>query len=108
VPNLINLEEMADKFLKIPTCVLVGELDIELTASLDQRPEINLQQGMTRVERGQRWYEAMHEAAKKRGINTFFYYQTLPKSGHGFTQCMDNGNMGPLIFKFLFEDGMVD
>ncbi|MGE7273235.1 alpha/beta fold hydrolase [Brevibacillus panacihumi] len=105
--NMLDIPIKLDQFLHISTCILVGELDIQLTASLDQSPEINEQQGINRVERGRRWYFAIREAAGNRGLKTIYHYRTLRNSGHDFVQCMQNGDMGRFIFDFLFSNSAV-
>lgn len=52
------------KFLNIPVCVLVGEKDNQRDAELNQSPQIDILQGRTRIERGQRWVDEMISQAR--------------------------------------------
>lgn len=101
--GLGDLRLIPGEFLSIPACVLVGERDQRLDPELNQSPRINRQQGLTRLERGRRWTEAMRGAARAHGMNTPYSFHVLPGSGHSFTQCMKRGKMGRLIFRFLFD-----
>jgi pimeloyl-ACP methyl ester carboxylesterase len=103
IPELTDVELEPEQFLKVPVCVLVGELDTERTDNLNQNPEIDAQQGTNRVERGRRWEQSMRMAAEARGFSTKYHYRTLPDSAHSFAQCMEQGGMGPLVFNFLFD-----
>ena len=95
---------VADKFLKVPACVVVGERDVKRDAELDQAPDIDQQQGDTRLERGRNWIEAMRKAAREKGYDTPYVFRTLPKAAHSFTQSMRRGKMGDVVFECLFGD----
>lgn len=94
----------ADKFLKVPACVVVGERDVKRDAELDQAPDIDQHQGYTRLERGRNWVEAMQKAARERGYDTPYVFRTVPRAAHSFTQSMRRGKMGDVVFECLFGD----
>ncbi|CAG7644534.1 alpha/beta hydrolase family protein [Paenibacillus allorhizosphaerae] len=102
VPDLPGVQFDANAFLKIPTLVTVGERDTTRNDPLEKDPEIDAQQGLTRVERGKRWAQAMKEAANAEGITADYRFQTVPNAGHNFENCMDKGGMGKSVFEFLF------
>jgi pimeloyl-ACP methyl ester carboxylesterase len=90
------------RFLTVPASVLVGERDVRAGAALNTSPRIQQQQGATRLERGQRWVDAMTEAAKRHHLDTRFDFQIVPASGHSFRKSMTHGNLGTLVFERLF------
>ncbi|CAG7630660.1 S9 family peptidase [Paenibacillus allorhizosphaerae] len=102
-PDLPGVHPVPERFLQVPTCIVVGELDTERTASLNQEPEIDAQQGLNRIERGERWARAMRTAAEARGIANEYRFATLPGSTHNFAKCMKLGRMGERVFEYLFE-----
>ncbi|MGQ0550149.1 MAG: hypothetical protein ACT4PY_10840 [Armatimonadota bacterium] len=91
LPDVVFVPE---RFLRVPGCVFVGEDDVQRDTDLNQRPEVDAQQGLNRVERGKRWVEAMQAAAAARGLRTPYAFQLLPRSPHSFSQCMRNGGLG--------------
>jgi len=91
------------KILSVPACVLVGEKDILRDQDFRKTIRIDQRQGVTRLERGKRWFKAMNASARAYNLNTIFDFQVLPNSGHSFAECMHNGAMGTRVFKFLFH-----
>lgn len=89
-------------FVKVPTMVVVGENDVARTSSLNQTPEVDRRQGLTRAERGMRWSEEMGRLAERHGVVGNYGYRLLPTAEHSFSQCIDLGGMGPVVFEFLF------
>ncbi|WP_282937323.1 alpha/beta fold hydrolase [Paenibacillus sp. RC67] len=101
-PGLEDVEMDPDRFLNIPTCVLVGEADTERGTSLNQDAAVDAQQGLNRVERGLSWLTAIRAAAHQRGLDTRYHYETLPQSTHSFARCMTKGGLGHRVFEFMF------
>ncbi len=97
----VNFDACA--FLRIPALVLVGERDAERDPALNRAPHIDRRQGTTRIERGQRWIEAMREAARAHGHDTEYRFELLPDSGHSFLENMQRGGMGDRVYEFFFE-----
>jgi len=90
-------------YLRVPGAVMVGDLDVELDASLNQSAEITAQQGKNRYERGKRWIDAMSNEALKRGMSASFKFQTLNGCAHSFSNCMDKSKMGDAVFAWFFN-----
>jgi hypothetical protein len=82
--------------------VLVGEADIERDEELNQSRRLDRQQGATRVERGQRWVEAMRLAARASGLDTEYRFELFPDSDHSFTRSARNGKITARVFRYLF------
>jgi len=90
-------------FLTIPGSVIVGERDVKPGTALNKNPKINAQQGVHRRERGERWIQAMNEAAQQAGLPTHFSFDVAPDCGHRFRRAMRRGNLGELTFSRLFN-----
>lgn len=101
-PSLPDLSWEEARFVQVPTMVVVGENDTGREASLNKVEAVDRQQGTTRVERGRRWAEGMRQAAERHGVSGNFRFQRLPSAAHSFSDCMDPGGMGPVVFEFLF------
>lgn len=86
-----------DRFLQIPTLVLVGEADTARDAGLRQGRRVDPRQGRTRVERAKRWTEAIRKAALTRGLPAQIVLQMLPGCGHNFTQCVARGALAERV-----------
>jgi pimeloyl-ACP methyl ester carboxylesterase len=91
------------RYLEVPMFVLVGERDDVRDAALKRSRKIDEQQGLTRLERGRRWIQAMQEAAAARGLRTSYRLSVLAECGHSFSECITVGQMGPLVFEFMFD-----
>lgn len=91
------------RFLKIPTLALVGEKDVLQDAALNRNKKIGAQQGATRVERAQRWISAISAYASQFHLDTPFRFEVLSDCGHSFIDCMQTGEMGPMVVDFLFH-----
>lgn len=103
VSALPDLTFDCSRFLKIPSLVLVGDQDVGRDKSLNQRSEIDAQQGRHRVERARNWTDAMRSAAGQYHYETPFQLHILPGCAHSFRDCMDAGQMGCSVVRFLFE-----
>ena len=91
------------KILSVPTCVLVGEKDILRDRGFRKSEDIDQQQGINRLERNKRWVKSMQAAARANNLETLYDFQILAGCGHSFRECMQKGDMGSLIFRFLFD-----
>ena len=89
-PELPGVRFDPEEFLRVPITVMVGERDVE-TSNLRNTPRVNRQQGRTRVERAQRWVEAMREAATVRGLEPLVTLETIPDGPHDFATLMKAG-----------------
>jgi len=90
------------KILNIPACVLVGELDNESDEQLRQSAKVIQRQGGDRIERGQNWITKMQKKALQYNQQTDYEFYLLPNAGHSYRQCMRDGKMGGIVFRFLF------
>jgi len=91
-----------DAALTIPATIVVGERDTKRDAELNVSPRIDRLQGLTRLERGRRWVEAMRKAARARGLATSYAFVELPRSGHSFRRAVRRGGMADVVFTSLF------
>lgn len=89
--------------LRVPMAVFVGEYDCHRDPGLNTAPPIDRQQGFSRVDRGQRWIDAMRHAAAAAGLNTRYEFHLLEHSAHSFLDCMTNGNLGRRALEFLLD-----
>jgi len=83
-----RLEEM----LKLPTLVMVGELDTKREKSLRKSKSLDAQQGLNRVERAANWVEVVNKQKQKISFGVV-QHQQLPKVGHDFQASADSGDM---------------
>lgn len=91
-----------ESFLRVPMAVFVGEHDNGRDRALRQTRGVDAQQGLTRLERGRRWVDAMRKVAQRHGYDTRYEFNVLADCGHSFRGCMRHGGMGWQVFEFLF------
>jgi pimeloyl-ACP methyl ester carboxylesterase len=96
----VHLE--SDAYLRVPFLVTVGARDVERDASLRQTPGVDRRQGRHRVERAERWVEAMARAARKRGLPAPARLEVLAGVGHSLAENADRGALADLAIEFLF------
>jgi len=101
-PELPDLSLDPKAFLRVPFLVTVGDRDLERNGSLASSPELDRQQGRTRVERARRWVTAMKEAARSRGIPAEIELETLPRAEHSFRENAEETALRELAFQHLF------
>jgi pimeloyl-ACP methyl ester carboxylesterase len=89
------------RFLRVPTLVLVGESDGGRDDALNTSRVLDLQQGRTRIERGRRWREAMLEVAQRSRIDARFDFALMPGCGHDFGDCVERGALVGRVLDFL-------
>ncbi len=104
IDALSDLTFDADRFLKVPGCVLVGEYDTVRDHSLNRSSRIDATQGRNRVERATAWAAAMRTAARWRGLKTAFPLHVLENAGHDFTELVDWGGLVDVVARCLFEE----
>lgn len=90
------------KFLKIPTMVLVGEDDDVRDADLNKTRRVDALQGLDRVERGERWTNAMRALARGYNISGDFRFETVANANHAFESYMGHLPFAGRVFSFLF------
>jgi len=96
----LNLEPW--RFLKVPMATFVGEFDTANDDSLKRSPRLDRQQGLTRLERAERWIHAMRAAAQSDGLNTNYQNHVLQNCAHSFTDCVKHGKLAEKATEFLF------
>jgi pimeloyl-ACP methyl ester carboxylesterase len=86
VPDLAGL-------LAVPTLVIVGRGDNLRTASLNQSPQIDRQQGPHRLARARAWTNAMRAAARALKVTTRMQLAVIPAHRHQFETYANDGGM---------------
>ena len=99
-PSSVRFEP--DKFLRVPITVFVGTADTG-SKNVRRNPSVDRQQGVTRLERAQRWTAAMRRAAESRGLPALVTCELVPGVGHSFRQFMEEGDAGERVFEALLE-----
>lgn len=92
------------RFLAVPGTVMVGERDRHPGTALRKTQNVEALQGCSRLERGQRWVEAMNRAAMAEGLPAHFRFEVLPRSPHSFRRSMRRGELGERLFRQLFGE----
>lgn len=92
-----------EEFLKVPIEVLVGSKDLD-SMNLRSTPRVVNQQGANRVERAQRWVEAMQEAAKARDLPPLTTYTEVQGISHDFDEFCRHGGLASRVVLSLFGD----
>ncbi|HED14998.1 MAG TPA: hypothetical protein ENI62_15345 [Gammaproteobacteria bacterium] len=101
-PRLKGIDFDLQKFLQVPTSVFVGQWDIVCDSGLNQSARIRRQQGLTRLERGRYWVDAMNRAAMEYAMDASCEFAIIPSVGHDFSRAMRNGQLGQRVFSCLF------
>lgn len=93
-----------DAFLRVPVLVAVGENDDDpRSENLRRSPELDAQQGNTRLERAVRWVGAMQHEAHAARLPSRVRLAMLPGAGHSFSDCMESG-LGELVLEQIGSD----
>jgi poly(3-hydroxybutyrate) depolymerase len=101
-PERSGLHFDPNRFLHVPITVLVGKKDIEGGENLRRNPEVDRQQGITRLERARRWVNAMNQAARQRGIAPPVALEEAAGIEHSFREFMREGELGERVFGAFF------
>ncbi|GAB4223605.1 MAG: hypothetical protein Tsb0032_26440 [Kiloniellaceae bacterium] len=88
-------------FLAIPTLVLVGAEDRQRDESLRKTLDVDIRQGLNRIERASRWSCAFLQAATRAGVAPTLQFAMLPDCGHGFEDCVGKGGLAGLVEHWL-------
>lgn len=91
-----------EAFLRIPVRVIVGDGDNQRDASLNQAARIDQGQGLTRIERGRAWVDALGAAAARAGLPPRAGFELLPGATHSFADAMHRHGLGQAVVRFLF------
>ncbi len=98
-----GIELDPQRFLQVPMASFVGEKDVYQDSTFRRSFDLDAQQGLSRVERGARWIQAMREAAGVLGFQTRYQFYVLRACGHSFIECVENGGMALQAVDFLFN-----
>lgn len=91
-----------ERFLQIPTLVLVGSRDCERDRALRKRKHLDRDQGRHRLARAQTWVAALRESARSHGAPAGnFRLDLLDEIGHSFADAVCNGELDGKTFDFL-------
>ncbi len=90
-----------EKFLRVPITVFVGTADTG-TKNVRRNASVDRQQGVTRLERAQRWTAAMRRAAEARGLEPLVTCELVAGIGHSYLHFMQEGGAGDRVFAALF------
>lgn len=88
------------RFLEIPMLVVVGSEDIARDESLRSSARVDRIQGGTRLERAQRWVDAMREASTRAKLPPSVRYEELEGVRHSFEACM-GADLATHVFDFI-------
>ncbi|MFT6287427.1 MAG: pimeloyl-ACP methyl ester carboxylesterase [Halieaceae bacterium] len=89
-----------ERFLKVPTTVIVGDQDTGYE-NLRRSPELDMQQGITRVLRARNWTAHMRLAAKSHRLESLVRYLEIPGIGHDFEEFVHRGRLLALLRESL-------
>ena len=99
-----NLKFAMEKFLQIPTLVMVGEEDDLRDKDLNKIREIDCFQGLNRVERAERWTAAARALGRAYGVAADFRIKRIPNASHAYQSYLAHPPFAEQVFDFLFED----
>lgn len=98
--GLRGLSLNPERFLHVPTTVIVGDRDTG-SQNLRRSDELDHQQGTTRVERARTWVARMRLAAKAHRLPGEVRYLEIPGIGHDFDEFVHRGHLLALIGESL-------
>ncbi|MGB3213100.1 MAG: hypothetical protein WBB19_20525 [Desulforhopalus sp.] len=102
--NWPNLAFAMEKFLQIPTLVLVGERDDLRDSELNKARAIDCFQGLNRIERAEHWTAAARSLGRAYDISTDFRLELVPNASHAYESYLSHPPFTEKIFDFLFTD----
>ena len=91
-----------EKFLSIPTDVIVGDRDVERDKVLNVSRKIDAMQGKNRFERARNWVAAINAEAMRRDLAPNATFHIMPGGVHSLEQNMKCCGLGEFIFEKLF------
>ncbi|WP_207064017.1 alpha/beta fold hydrolase [Motiliproteus sp. SC1-56] len=89
--------------LCVPTAVFVGERDCRRDRALRKGPRVDAQQGAHRVQRAERWVQAMAQALSRRDLETPLVLKKLAGCRHQFDQCVSKGSLNLEVMGFFTQ-----
>jgi pimeloyl-ACP methyl ester carboxylesterase len=91
------------RLLSMPVMLTVGTEDTRRDRSLNRSALVDASQGLTRLERARRWYDAMTAAARARGLPENTQLTLLPGAGHDFSDNMQTHGLGEIVVDWLIN-----
>jgi len=92
------------KYFRIETLVLIGAEDDLRTDDLNRSRRIDAAQGLTRVERGERWVNAMKSLARAFHVPSRIRLASVPNANHAFESYLAHPPFAEDVFQFLFPE----
>lgn len=97
-----HLKFFPEKFLRIPSLVLVGDNDDIRDDDLNTSRRIDAFQGLNRIERGERWVNAMRSLARAYQLPFDFRIEPVPNANHAYESYLAHPPFCEQVFGFLF------
>lgn len=88
-------------FVRLPMALWVGERDTAADEQLRKTPGLFALQGANRLQRAQRWADAVRSAARFNGAHNPLVVSTLPRAGHDFVVCDRRGGLARQVMGFF-------
>ena len=98
-----QLKFALERFLQIPTMVMVGEQDDLRDHELNKAREIDCFQGLNRVERAERWSAAVRAFARSYDIAADVHLENVPNASHAYESYLAHPPFAEQVFDFLFD-----
>ncbi|MEO1493460.1 MAG: hypothetical protein AAFV19_14995 [Pseudomonadota bacterium] len=92
-----RLNSGLDAFAALPIRVHVGVRDTIVDEHTRSGPEIDAQQGRSRLDRARNWVAAIKAQAEARGIQPDISLNVIDGCGHDFTSCVRIGGLDRLL-----------
>lgn len=99
-----NLKFAMEKFLQIPTLVLVGDEDGLRDKDLNKARAIDSFQGLNRIERAERWVNAARALSRSFGLVSDFRLEHVPNASHAYESYLSHPPFAEKVFDFLFAE----
>ena len=94
----------AEEFLNVPMTVLVGVDDV-MQRGLRRRPRLDVDQGISRVERARSFVAAMKSCADSHYMESLCEYEELENCDHSFKRSILRSGLGERVFAAFFGEG---
>ena len=90
----------AEEFLSVPMTVMIGAND-DTQSGLRRSARLDREQGVTRIERARRWFDAMKKSAAAHHLESRVAYEEIENCNHSFRKSILRGELGDRVFKAL-------
>tara|TARA_R110000822_G_scaffold60287_17_gene150289 strand:+ start:3094 stop:3924 length:831 start_codon:yes stop_codon:yes gene_type:complete len=96
--SVTSMAKNLPTFLQLKIRILVGELDNTNDSGLNRKKRINRQQGYHRLERANRWINALQSKCNEMNLEADLRFITIKGCGHSFSNCVRLGDISRYIF----------